>query len=200
MAKGATVKEAGARAADPEAIVDSLILAGAPEPPPGSLSARTGPPGPKARNTSAVKGTAVAPLQFSRRHLRKTCTPTPASASTSSPTTGKKVPNPHGATGSPTTQAQNAKIADELHDKGKGYTITGGGGREKEKYFPGPGGKNRGSVKVDVTGTKPDDTVHVQTVDTRGNSSIPDRREMRNAGKILKADRNAGLFLIPKNK
>jgi RHS repeat-associated protein len=58
LAKGATLKEAGARAADPEAIADSLILAGAPEPPPGSLGARTGPP--KATNTLAAKGTGVA--------------------------------------------------------------------------------------------------------------------------------------------
>ena len=200
LAQGATPKEAAARAADPEAIVDSLILAGAPEAPPGSLSARTGPPvGPKAPNTLSAKETAVAPAPVKpTAPSSKPSAITPAATPKQSPTIGKKVPNPDGAKGSPMTQAQNAKIADELHNEA-GYTITGGGGREKETYFPGPGEKNRGSVRVDVTGTKPDDTVHVQTVDTRGKtSSIPDKREMRNAGKILKADRNAGLFLIPK--
>lgn len=150
--------------------------------------------------TSPVKGTAVAPAP-AKPAAPPSKPAAPTRVVTSAPTsTVKKIPNPEGAKGSPTTQAQNARIADELHEK-EGYTISGGGGREKETYFPGPGGKNRGSVRIDVTATKPDDTVHVQTVDTRGKqSSIPDKRELRNAGKILKADRNAGLFLIPKKK
>jgi hypothetical protein len=54
-------------------------------------------------------------------------------------------------------------------------------------------------VRLDVTAKKPGDTVHVQTVDTRGKkSSIPDKREMRNLGKAIKADRNAGFFTVPK--
>ena len=109
-----------------------------------------------------------------------------------------------GQKGNPRTQAQNKAIGDELAGEGvgEGYDIVGGGGRGKEEFIPGPGGKNTGSVKPDITATKPGDTVRVQTTDSRGGVEgwIPDKREMANAGKILKARRNDGLFLIPKKK
>ncbi len=106
-------------------------------------------------------------------------------------------PNPYGRLGKPATRAQNASIATEL--EADGWTITGGGGRMPEEYIPGPGGGRKGSVSVDTTAQKGADTLRVQTVDTRANG-LPDRREMRNAGKILKAYPEDGVFLIPKNK
>lgn len=219
LAKGESPKEAAAKAADPEAIVDSLILAGAPEPPPGSLSARTGPP--RTTNTSPRPGAGAkpaAPKAGGAAAPAKSPALKPAAASGPTSPAPTKVPNPDGAKGSPATQAQNKAIGDELAAKGEGgeYNITGGGGREKEKYFPGPQGGNKGSVRIDNTAEKPGDRLHVQTVTTRGTpnpknpkppapgkiplNSIPDKREMRNAGKILKNDREAGLILVPKNK
>jgi filamentous hemagglutinin len=107
----------------------------------------------------------------------------------------KKPPNPYGKLGKPSTRVQNTEIANEL--EAEGYEITGGGGRTKEEYIPSPYGTRKGSVSVDITATKPGDTVRVQTVDTL-ESGVPTPREMTNAGKILKADRNGGIFLIPK--
>jgi RHS repeat-associated protein len=102
--------------------------------------------------------------------------------------------NPHGMLGKPSTRALNADIAAELEKEG--YVHTGGAGI-KEERFPGPNGGRKGSVSVDVTATKAGDTVRVQTVDTL-KSGVPNPREMRNAGKILKKD-PTGVFLIPKN-
>jgi hypothetical protein len=107
----------------------------------------------------------------------------------------KRPPNPHGKLGKPSTRAQNAQIAGGLESEG--YQIAGGGGRLPEEYIPGPGGGRRGSAAVDITAHKDGDTVRVQTVDTL-KSGVPNPREMRNAGKILKAHRQDGLFLIPK--
>jgi hypothetical protein len=109
--------------------------------------------------------------------------------------TGKGPPNPYGKLGKPSTRAQNAAIAEEL--RAEGYKITGGGPRTPEEYIPGPGPGQKGSTYVDITAEKPGDTVRVQTVDTN-RSGVPTPREMRNAGKILKANRDHGLFLIPK--
>ncbi|GHO82382.1 SpvB/TcaC N-terminal domain-containing protein [Dictyobacter formicarum] len=110
----------------------------------------------------------------------------------------RKPPNPWGSKGNPSVVDQNKEIADKLEEEG--YTIIGGGGKEKEEWIPGPGGKNLGSVRPDITAEKDGDIIRVQTVDTRGkNSSVPDKREMRNIGKILKAKKNeGGVFIIPK--
>ena len=123
---------------------------------------------------------------------------TPAAKPVAPSTAPKKVPNEYGAKGKPSTQALNKKIADALVDEG--YEIKGGGGSgKKEVHFPGPGGKNLGSVRLDITAEKAGDRIHVQTVDTRGaNSSIPDSREMSNLGRAIKKDREAGFFTVPK--
>jgi RHS repeat-associated protein len=132
--------------------------------------------------------------------LAEPAAPTAGSAGTIDPTTAakKSPPNRWGAKGKPTTQAQNKQVGDELKDAG--YEVTGGGGQRKEEHIPGPGGKHRGSVRPDTTAKSPDDTVRAQTTTSRGGKGgwIPDKREMRNAGKIIKANRNDGLFLIPK--
>jgi hypothetical protein len=120
---------------------------------------------------------------------------------TRSPTGGtaseKTPPNPHGAKGKPSTQAQNAAIASDL--EADGYTVTGGGGRAPEEYIPGPAGGKKGSTRVDVTATKDGDTVRVQTVDTRADGS-PTGRELGAAGRILKYDGETGVFLVPKDQ
>jgi hypothetical protein len=46
---------------------------------------------------------------------------------------------------------------------------------------------------------KGDDVVRIQTVDTRARGVIPTPREMRAAGRILKAYRQDALILVPKD-
>src|SRR5262249_26870693 len=108
-----------------------------------------------------------------------------------------------GRLGSPSTRKQIAEIAKREIDEGRelGREITGGGGQKKEEYTPGPGGKRLGSTAADITLRDAMGTYRINTVDTRGKRSfIPDKREMRNLGKQLKAHRGEGIFAIPKRR
>jgi RHS repeat-associated protein len=112
-----------------------------------------------------------------------------------SPIQGIRNPsNRWGSLGKPSTRALNKRIAKNLEVDN--YKITGGGGLKKEEYIPGPGGARKGSTSVDITATKDGDTIRVQTTDSRA-GGLPDRREMKAAGRILKKHPE-GVFLIPK--
>jgi hypothetical protein len=106
-------------------------------------------------------------------------------------------PNPYGMLGKPSTRALNASIASSLESDG--FAITGGGGRLPEEYIPGPGGGRTGSTFVDITARDARGTLRVQTVDTLSNGFTPTPRELRNAGRILKANRGDPLVLVPKD-
>ena len=108
---------------------------------------------------------------------------------------GKPGPNP----GGPTDQL-NEQLGDEL--EASGMRVTHGGQRGKEEYFPGPNGGKTGSNRADLTAEELVDPTNqpkqrVQTVDTTADG-WPTKREMRNAGALIRRNRADGLFLIPK--
>ena len=106
----------------------------------------------------------------------------------------KRGPKPGGA-----TDQLNRQVADGMEDEG--MRVTHGGGRGKEEYFPGPGGGRTGSNRADITAVEKADPKlpkqRVQTVDTYKNG-LPTKRELKNAGSIIKRNRQDGMTLIPK--
>ncbi|MCH7848568.1 MAG: hypothetical protein IIB53_09425, partial [Planctomycetes bacterium] len=104
-----------------------------------------------------------------------------------------------GRLGSKATRRHVADVADNL--EGRGFRITGGGGRRAEEFIPGRGGARRGSAYPDITAVRNGRTVRVNTVDTLTNGVTPTARELRNAAKIRAAQRPRDhLVLIPKPK
>lgn len=89
-------------------------------------------------------------------------------------------------------------MADELERRG--FEITGGGGRFPETYIPGPGGARKGSAYPDITATKNDRTIYVNTVDTLKDGTTMTARESRNAAKIRALKPRDHLITIPKPK
>jgi len=85
-----------------------------------------------------------------------------------------------GRLGNATTRGQNASVAASL--EGRGFTITGGGGKLPEEYMRPPGGGPSGGTFVDVTAVRDGRTVRVQTVDTRTDGITPSTREARSGG------------------
>jgi RHS repeat-associated protein len=106
--------------------------------------------------------------------------------------------NKGGRLGNDATRAHVSKVADELEKRG--WKITGGGGRMKEEYLPGPGGGRKGSNWVDITATKNGKTLRINTVDTRLDGKTPTTREANAALSIRKKTPGDHLVLIPKPK
>jgi hypothetical protein len=100
-----------------------------------------------------------------------------------------------GRLGNASTRAQNAEIADRLEKDG--FTITGGGGRAKEEYIPGPDGGRKGSSYPDITATKDGKTTRINTVDTKADGSLTKREEAA-AEKIGKAKPDDDFLVVPK--
>jgi len=101
-----------------------------------------------------------------------------------------------GRLGNAKTRAQNKKVADEL--EGRGFEITGGGGRLPEEYIPPIGGGRKGGSFPDITATKGGKTLRVNTVDTRKKSGKMTTREATNAARIRKQKPGDHLLTIPK--
>jgi RHS repeat-associated protein len=100
-----------------------------------------------------------------------------------------------GRLGNASTRAQNAEIADRLEKDG--FTITGGGGRAKEEYIPGPDGGRKGSSYPDITATKDGKTTRINTVDTEADGSLTKREEAA-AEKIGKAKPDDDFLVVSK--
>jgi RHS repeat-associated protein len=102
-----------------------------------------------------------------------------------------------GRLGNPATRTQIADIATEL--KGRGYTITGGGGIRGEEYLAPLGGGRNGGSFLDITATHPNyPTLRINTVDIYKNG-LPTNRELNNALRIRQQiSPGEHLLLIPK--
>ena len=88
--------------------------------------------------------------------------------------------------------------ADELVSDG--WEITGGGGKVKEEYIPGPPkGTTKGSNYADITATKDGKTLRVQ-VGKQTKSGQPASRERANFVEIQKKKPNDLLEFLPYNK
>src|SRR6266542_1373975 len=87
-----------------------------------------------------------------------------------------------GRLGNKGTQEHIKGIAGKLKDHG--WEINCGGGKKGEEYIPGPGGARTGSSYPDITATKGDKTLRVNTIDTRANGVTPTTREADNAARI----------------
>ncbi|WP_234945298.1 RHS repeat-associated core domain-containing protein [Anaeromyxobacter sp. Fw109-5] len=111
---------------------------------------------------------------------------------------GRSTTGGAGRLGSARTRQQNADIATELEMRG--WDVTGGGGRGKEEYLPGPGFSRKGSSWVDVTAQKNGRTLRINTVDTLADGVTPDKRESANAARIRAQTPGDHLLLIPKAK
>ena len=111
-------------------------------------------------------------------------------------TVAKNIPNPGGRLGKLSTRQHIDDIATEMEKRG--FTITGGGNRLPEEYLPGPGGGRKGASFPDITATKNDRTVRVNTVDTRADGITPTTREAANAARIRSQTPGDHLLLIPK--
>lgn len=105
-------------------------------------------------------------------------------------------PNPAGRLGKQSTRNQNQAIAHELESRG--WKVTGGGNRLPEEYLPGPGGMRKGSSFPDITATKNNRTLRVNTVDTLKDGVTPTAREARNAARIRSQTPGDHLLLVPK--
>jgi hypothetical protein len=98
----------------------------------------------------------------------------------------------------------NQRTRDHVHDVGtelqrRCWTVTRGGDRFPEEYLPGPGGARRGSSYPDITATKGDRTLRVNTVDTYADGVTPTAREAANAARI-RAQTGEHVLFIPKPK
>ncbi|MDX9928250.1 MAG: hypothetical protein RBS37_00180 [Bacteroidales bacterium] len=81
-----------------------------------------------------------------------------------------------------------------------GWEITGGGGKVKEEYIPGPTkGTTKGSNYADITATKDGNTLRVQ-VGKQTQSGQPVSRERTNLVEIQKKKPNDLLEFLPYNK
>lgn len=107
----------------------------------------------------------------------------------------RKVPNPHGRLGKPSTRRLNKQVAADY--EAQGYTTTGGGGKLPEEYIRSPNGLQGGTF-VDNTFTKGPATVRVQTVDTRADGVTPTTKEINAANRIMTERPGDGLVLISK--
>jgi RHS repeat-associated protein len=107
-------------------------------------------------------------------------------------------PNPDGRRGKESTRNQIEEIADNLEYRG--WTVTNGARGFPEEYLSGPGGARRGSSYPDITATKNDRTLRINTVDTLKDGLRPDARERRNALRIRAQRPGDHLILIPKPK
>ncbi|MCD9026837.1 RHS domain-containing protein [Luteimonas sp. BDR2-5] len=110
-----------------------------------------------------------------------------------------------GRLGNQATRDHVDQVATELERRG--WTITHGGGRHgpdgrrlPEEYLPGAGGGRTGSSYPDITATRGDRTLRVNTVDTRADGVTPTTRETRNAARIRSQTPGDHLVLIPKPK
>jgi hypothetical protein len=94
-------------------------------------------------------------------------------------------------------EAIKTKADDLVSDK---WEITGGGGRVKEEYIPGPTkGTTKGSNYADITATKGGKTLRVQ-VGKQTKSGNPVSRERTNFVEIQKKKPNDLLEFLPYNK
>ena len=100
-----------------------------------------------------------------------------------------------GRLGNEATRAHVDKVGTEMEKRG--WTITHGGGRAPEEYLPGPGGARKGSSYPDITATKDDKTLRVNTIDTRANGITPTTREATNADRI-RTQTGEHVLLVPK--
>lgn len=110
--------------------------------------------------------------------------------------TGEGAVNPGGRLGNAATRAQNGQIADYLESEG--WEITGGGGRLKEEYLPGPNGGTKGSNYVDITATKDGQTIRINTVDTYKNGELTTREA--NAANLINSKTGGNIITIPKGQ
>ncbi len=99
-----------------------------------------------------------------------------------------------GRKGGPETRAQNARIRDYWKSKGWEHKA---GVDEKEEYIKPSTGGRRGGSYVDITMTKGDKTVRIQTVDVKKDGSVT-QRELDAAARIRAAHPGDTLILIPK--
>jgi filamentous hemagglutinin len=108
-------------------------------------------------------------------------------------------PSSGGRLGGAAVRAQNAAIATQLENEG--FTITGGGGKEKEEYIRGTGPGTKGSTYVDITAIndKTGAVVRVQTIDTYADGT-PKPYESAAAARIRSKFPNDRLILIPKRR
>jgi hypothetical protein len=102
-----------------------------------------------------------------------------------------------GRLGNQATRTHVAQVADEMESRG--WTITRGGGRFPEEYLPGPNGARKGSSYPDITATKNDRTLRVNTIDTLSNGVTPSKREATNAARI-RSQTSEHVLLVPKPK
>ena len=101
-----------------------------------------------------------------------------------------------GRLGKEETRLQNKEIGEYLESEG--YTITGGAGKYKEEYLPGPDGKRKGSNYVDITAEKDGEIIRINTVDTYKDGT-PTKRELKAAQSInSKTPKDKNIILIPK--
>jgi filamentous hemagglutinin len=104
-----------------------------------------------------------------------------------------------GRLGNSTTRQLNGAIADRLEQHG--WTITGGGGRAPETFLPGAGPGTRGGNFIDITATRNDQILHVNTVSTLVDGVTPTANEAAAAAAIrAKLGPNEKLTLIPKKR
>lgn len=97
------------------------------------------------------------------------------------------------------TRRQLFNIGTDLESAG--WTVTHGGGRFQEEYFPPLTNSRKGGSYVDLTATHPSNgVIRINTVDTYRNGSFT-KREIVNAQRIRKQIGSYhGLKLIPKTK
>ena len=125
-----------------------------------------------------------------RTFVQETAVPVPTEQSTPAPTGGRL--------GSASTRAQIADLAQNL--KGRGWTITGGGGEQPEEYLPPIGGGRAGGNYVDLTATKNGVTLRVNTIDTLSDGVTPTAGEAEAAALIRsKINPSDPFLLIPKD-
>lgn len=102
-----------------------------------------------------------------------------------------------GRLGNAATRNQIDNIATTV--EGRGYTITGGGGRTAEEFLKPLGGGRKGGSFLDITATHPNyPTLRINTVDVYKNG-LPTLRELNNAARIrTQIAPGEHLLLIPK--